>query len=71
MELVKKIESMVLIDKLRVLKWMVRKGIDMKECNDGTRINLDRLTQEELEGLEVLVELLETTYPLEARHTIE
>jgi len=54
-------EQLTKENKKKVLNFLNNRGVVIKTCADGSRINLDKLTKELLEDLGKLVDLLAAT----------
>ena len=62
---------MELIERLRVLKYLVEENVNIHEGLNGCRINLSKLNADEIEGLEQFVENLKNMNMLEPKYVIE
>lgn len=69
--LIRNIEKMELVGRLRVLKYLVEENIKIHEGLDGCRVNLSKLNDDEIENLEQFVENLKSMNMLEPKYQIE
>ena len=54
-KIIKNIQSLSQVDQQKILQFIQTRNIKFSSCADGARINLDTLTEEQLEALDKLV----------------
>jgi hypothetical protein len=69
--LIKEIERLDLVQRIRIFKYLLKENIKHKECNDGSRVNLDILTTEQIEGLIGFVDMVKSLNVLPNKYVLE
>lgn len=71
LKLIKEIEGFELINRLYILKYLMEQNIKIHEGLDGSRINLSKLNDKEIENLEQFVKNLKSVNVLQPKFQIE